>query len=145
MLPAVRALAAYRRAIRRDLVQGGMEDLPRSASWLLGALVRGDRGPQELAARLGTSKQGLSRLVQTLVERGYASRAADPGDRRRVRLTLTERGEEAHSVVRRAVRSLDLRLAEEVGERELAGARGVLLALATMASPHSEPEPAAPA
>jgi DNA-binding MarR family transcriptional regulator len=110
-----RALSLYGREIRGRLSDQGMSDVPRSGSWVLGALAEGELGPQELARRLGGSKQGLSRLSQTLVDRGYASRIPDPSDRRRVLLQLTPRGREAAALVRLAVRGQDLRMARLLG------------------------------
>ncbi len=110
-----RALRLYGREIRRQLAAQGMSDLPRSGSWVLGALAEGELGAQELARRLGASKQGLSRLTQTLVDRGYASRVPDPGDGRRVLLQLTPRGREAAALVRLAVQAQDVRLSGLLG------------------------------
>jgi DNA-binding MarR family transcriptional regulator len=110
-----RALSLYGREIRGRLSDQGISDVPRSGSWVLGALAEGELGPQELARRLGGSKQGLSRLSQTLVDRGYASRIPDPSDRRRVLLQLTPRGREAAALVRLAVRGQDLRMARLLG------------------------------
>ena len=110
-----RALRLYGREIRKRLASHGMSDLPRSGSWVLGTLAGGELGPQELALKLGTSKQGLSRLSQTLVDRGYATRMPDPSDGRRVLLQLTSRGREAAALVRLAVQSQDVRLSGLVG------------------------------
>ena len=110
-----RALRLYGREIRKRLAAHGMSDLPRSGSWVLGTLAGGELGPQELALKLGTSKQGLSRLSQTLVDRGYASRIPDPRDGRRVLLQLTPRGREAAALVRLAVQSQDVRLSGLLG------------------------------
>ena len=114
-----RALDLYGREIRRRLSDQGMSDLPRSGSWVLGALAEGELGPQELARRLGGSKQGLSRLCQKVVERGYASRIPDPSDRRRVLLHLTPRGRDAAALVRLAVQSQDLRMSRLLGASAL--------------------------
>ncbi len=110
-----RALRLYGREIRKRLAAHGMSDLPRSGSWVLGTLAGGELGPRELALKLGTSKQGLSRLSQTLVDRGYASRIPDPRDGRRVLLQLTPRGREAAALVRLAVQSQDVRLSGLLG------------------------------
>ncbi len=110
-----RALRLYGREIRKRLAAHGMSDLPRSGSWVLGTLAGGELGPQELALKLGASKQGLSRLSQTLVDRGFASRIPDPRDGRRVLLQLTPRGREAVAQVRLAVQSQDVRLSGLLG------------------------------
>jgi DNA-binding MarR family transcriptional regulator len=48
-----------------------------------------------LAEHLGTSLPAASKLVERLVELGLVARAADPGDRRQVALSLTAGGEGA--------------------------------------------------
>lgn len=111
-----KTLSLYGREIRKQLAEQGMGDVPRSGSWILGVLAEGELGPKELARRLGGSKQGLSRLSQTLVDRGYVSRVPDPSDRRRVLLHLTPRGREAAAVVGLAVQGQDLRLRRLLGE-----------------------------
>lgn len=55
-----------------------------------GALI--DAGPMsagELASRLGLTTGAVTRVIDRLVERGFAQRVADPADRRRVLVDLT--------------------------------------------------------
>lgn len=47
---------------------------------------------QELARRLGLEKSTVSRLVAGLVDRGWANREPEPGNRRATRLCLTAAG-----------------------------------------------------
>jgi len=51
---------------------------------------QGDRSLTELAAGLAVSLPSASELVDRLADRGLAVRAADPADRRRVVISLTE-------------------------------------------------------
>lgn len=46
----------------------------------------------ELAARERVSAPSMNRTVNCLEESGYVSRTADPGDRRKVKIDLTEQG-----------------------------------------------------
>jgi DNA-binding MarR family transcriptional regulator len=118
-----RGLQLYRQASRQALRRDGFGDLPRSGSWLLLALASGPAAVGQLADRLATSKQAMSRLIDTLVERGYASRTGDPADGRRVRLSLTERGRAAAESVAGAVREVDreVELQAGVGATDRAG------------------------
>jgi len=50
----------------------------------------GERTVGQLAAGLGISRGWASRVAEELVERGHLARTSDPGDRRVVRLRLTE-------------------------------------------------------
>jgi len=45
-----------------------------------------------LAGELGIGEPAASQVVEQLVRRGYVSRVADPGDRRRVVVSATEQG-----------------------------------------------------
>ena len=75
------------------------------------------------------SKQAAGQLVDTLVIRGYMTRAADPADRRRLTLTLTERGLGAAAAIRSAVRQVDADLDRRVGPEYVAHTRAALAAL----------------
>lgn len=57
-------------------------------------------------------------------------RNTDPGDRRRISLTLTSRGQEVVDAVVRGVESVDARLLERVPAEQVAAMRSALLALA---------------
>lgn len=50
--------------------------------------------PGELARSTGLSAAAVSRMVERLVERGYAERVADPADRRRILIHRTTRWQE---------------------------------------------------
>jgi DNA-binding MarR family transcriptional regulator len=71
---------------------------------VLYALSKSD-GPvrlTDLHRRVLLSQPALSRMVDRLVARGLVERCEDAGDRRVVRLTLTEAGREAQRTVGRA-------------------------------------------
>lgn len=62
---------------------------------LLCVLVFGSRGMAELAQLFGVEKAALTGLVDRAERRGLARRVAVPGDRRALRVTLTEAGRRA--------------------------------------------------
>jgi DNA-binding MarR family transcriptional regulator len=68
-------------------------------------------------------------LIDTLVLRGYLTRAIDATDRRRMRIDLTDRGRAAASCVRAGVDEIDAELAQMISPGELAGLRVGLAAL----------------
>ncbi len=121
------ARRTYGSAIRSALAEIGCDDLPRSGARVIGALRR-DAGVSDIAGLVGTSKQAASQLVDTLVTRGYLTRSPAPDDRRRVVLTLTDRGAEAAEVVAETVQDVDTAIAGRVGADALAAARTVLAA-----------------
>lgn len=120
----------YRNAVRAALAEAGCDDMPRSGSFVVGGIARNGAAPLGVLAReLGVSKQAAGALVDTLVLRGYVERTPDPGDRRRVTVRLTPRGELAAGAVRAAVERTDAALAARVGAGDIASTRATLAAL----------------
>lgn len=75
-----------------DCVDAGLTPAQYRIMKLAGA---GGERSTRLAQRLAVAKPTLTALADGLVTAGYASRTAEPGDRRVVRLTLTEAGQAA--------------------------------------------------
>jgi len=125
----------YGRAIRAGYAEAGFDDIPKLGPRLLGGILRfggsvGSAG--DVARDFGVSKQAASKLIDTLVIRGYVERGVDPEDRRRLALELTERGREAAEVGWRATERVDRELEEAVGAAAVAQMRqtvGALIAL----------------
>jgi DNA-binding MarR family transcriptional regulator len=80
------------------LVQGAVariadrHDLTPVQARLLCVLTQGPRGMTELARCCGVEKAALTGLVDRAERRGLAERAPVPGDRRALRVTLTDAG-----------------------------------------------------
>jgi len=122
----------YGQAINQALEAAGFDDLPRRGSFVIGSVERGGLAMGSLAGVMGMSKQAASQLVDTLVTRGYLDRSPDVSDRRRMSVTLTERGQAAAVEIRAAVARVDAALTAAVGESAIAGARRVLGALSEL-------------
>src|ERR1700760_3955979 len=95
-LPALlrHARNTYGSAMRRGLAEAGFDDIPKNGLYVIGglALGAGDVPLGQLVRELGVSKQSAGQLIDTLVLRGYLERAVDGEDRRKLTITLTERG-----------------------------------------------------
>ncbi len=87
---AILAILRLNRSL--DCVDAGLT--PAQYRIMKMASAGGERSTR-LAQRLAVAKPTLTALADGLVAAGYASRAAEPGDRRVVRLTLTEAGRAA--------------------------------------------------
>ena len=124
-----RARDIYRVAIRNALDKAGCDDLPRNGAYVIGGMARTGAPLSELIKQMGVSKQAAGQLVDTLVTRGYLDRAVDRDDRRRLTITLTERGLSAATVVRSAVDGVDAQLVERVGAESFANAVATLASL----------------
>jgi len=94
---------AVRAALRERLDRAGGCSLSEHdlMSWL--AVDDGNRPRMhELAALLGMTPGGTTRLVDRLVERGWVSRSLAPGNRREVHTRLTATGRQALGPARAA-------------------------------------------
>src|SRR5487761_726024 len=98
-LPALlrHARTTYGSAMRRSLEKAGYDDIPKNGLYVIGGLALGAGNvPLTVLIRdLRISKQAAGQLVETLVSRGYLVRAVDGEDRRRLVVTLTDRGRAA--------------------------------------------------
>jgi DNA-binding MarR family transcriptional regulator len=128
------ARGAYASSIRAQLQAIAIDDLPRNGGFLLAGIDASGRPKQDLPSDLGVTKQAVSQLLDTLVNRGYLERSTDPDDRRRIALELTERGEQVAAAVLRGVEAVDLQLQERVAPEQIDAMRSVLRALAEIKS-----------
>jgi DNA-binding MarR family transcriptional regulator len=131
VIPALLRFArgSYAQAVSARLAAAGFDDLPRNGSFVLGGMVRESASAADMIIGLGVSKQAASQLIDTLVVRGYLTREVDPEDRRRMTISLTDRGRSATLATRAAVDSIDAQLAAMITPAELAGLRAGLTAL----------------
>jgi DNA-binding MarR family transcriptional regulator len=121
--------------MRRALESAGYDDIPKNGLYVIGGLALG-AGDVPLAALirdLRLSKQAAGQLVDALVSRGYLSRTVDQQDRRRLVVTLTERGRAAAATQAAARERVDAALLAKVGPLCVEQARAALAALAEMA------------
>jgi len=124
----------YALAVRAAVVDAGFDDVPRDGVFALAAMGEADFSPAQLSGLLNVSKQAVSQLVDTLVVRGYVERALHAADRRRMQLSLTERGKSVVAASRGAVEALDRRVARAVGAAHVEHTRQTLAAIADLAA-----------
>ena len=136
-LPALlrHARLAYGSAMRLALEEAGYGDIPRNGLYVIVsmALGAGDVPLSALIRDLRISKQAAGQLVDALVHRGYLARAIDEQDRRRLNVTLTERGRAAAATQAAARERIDAALLEKVGSKCVQQTRVALAALTEMA------------
>jgi DNA-binding MarR family transcriptional regulator/catechol 2,3-dioxygenase-like lactoylglutathione lyase family enzyme len=124
------ARGAYAQSIRARLYAIGVDDLPRNGVFVLAGIDPAGGPRQDLPTGLGVSKQAVSQVIDVLVNRGYLTRSPDPGDRRRISLELTGRGQEAVDAALHGVEDVDQRLLERVSADQIEAMRMVLATLA---------------
>lgn len=112
----IQELLSYRVHMVANLLSRGAELRYRREfgvslwEWRTLALLGGAReplSPGELARAAGIDKGQMSRVVSGLAKRRLVSRAADPGDGRGVRLTLTPSGRKLYQGLIRAAAERD--------------------------------------
>lgn len=119
----------YTAAIKRAQAKIGYVDVPASGESILSAMQWSGASFESVVDLLGVSKQAVSQAVDMLVSRGYLERTEDPADRRRVDLSLTDRGRAAGRAARTAIEKVDRDLRARVGADSIAHTRTTLLAL----------------
>lgn len=124
------ARAAYGAAVRAALAEAGFDDMPRQGGFVVTVIASTGAPLSQVIGGLRMSKQAGGQLVDSLVTRGYLDRAVDPADRRRLTVSLTERGMAAADVVRSVVRRISDELDDRVGPEYVAHARITVAALA---------------
>ncbi len=123
------ARGVYAGSIRAQLHAIGVDDLPRNGAFILAGIDSAGGPRPDLPSELGVTKQAVSQVLDTLVNRGYLQRGTDAGDRRRVTLELTDRGREVVQAVVQGVDAVDLQLKERVPADQVDAMRAVLMAL----------------
>jgi DNA-binding MarR family transcriptional regulator len=111
-----RALAGYRRAMDRELAAAGFTD----RRFPEGRVLRMCAGPGEttisdVGRGLGITRQGASKIVAVLKERGYLTVTPSAADGREKILTLTPRAAEFLMALHRAAGVIEARVREEIG------------------------------
>lgn len=136
-LPALlrHARTAYGSAMRGALENAGYDDIPNNGLYVIGGLALGAGAiPLAVLIRdLRISKQAAGQLVDALVNGGYLDRTVDEQDRRRLVVTLTERGRAAAATQTAARERIDAALLAKVGQQCIEQTRVALAALAEMA------------
>jgi DNA-binding MarR family transcriptional regulator len=121
----------YGVAMRRALEEAGYDDIPGNGLYVIGGLALGvpDIPLGQLIKELRISKQAAGQLVDTLVTRGYLERSADKDDRRKLTITLTERGKAAAEVQKAGREKVDAQLLACVGQEDIERTRRTLAVL----------------
>ena len=120
---------AYGAAIRQAIAAAGFDDVPRNGIYVIGAISRTEAPLGTIIGWVGVSKQAGGQLVDTLAARGYLDRHVDEEDRRRLKVTLTERGKALAAVARATAEKVDEKLRRAVGAEHVAKTRATLMAL----------------
>jgi DNA-binding MarR family transcriptional regulator len=138
VLPALlrHARNTYGVAMRRALDDAGYDDVPKNGLYVIGGLAMDAGGVPlgQLIRELRISKQAAGQLVDTLVTRGYLERAVDPDDRRKLTVTLSERGRAAAAAQAAGREKVDTEWKAMIGTDDIQRTRRALAALIDIGS-----------
>jgi DNA-binding MarR family transcriptional regulator/catechol 2,3-dioxygenase-like lactoylglutathione lyase family enzyme len=123
------ARGVYAQSIRAHLDAIGIDDLPRNGVFVLAGIGTAGGPRQDLPSELGVTKQAVSQAIDVLVNRGYLTRRPASGDRRRVDLELTARGQEVLQAAIRGIEAVDRKLTRRVSPEQVQAMRSALIAL----------------
>ncbi len=131
--PLARLFAiAYRQLItdlHAELARRGWTDVRPAYGFALLALREGPLSSGELGVLMGMTKQASSKLVEALVDAGYARRGASIGDARVRPIELTDRGRDLQKTAERIYTDLESRWADVIGQDRLATLRADLISV----------------
>ncbi len=132
-LPPVRALALATFEANGKLVETGNHLVKHagltSALWqVLGALgyAESPLTVSQVAKRMGLTRQGVQRVVNILVDRGYVALQPNPFHRRAPLVALTRSGRSALTAAEAAEQPLGAEIIEAIGAERIMAAAQVL-------------------
>lgn len=114
------------RAMAQRLAGLGFNDYRRSDPLVMRTLRSGEVSLGNLGVRLGVTRQAARKVVDALVERGYARVSTSTEDTRRRLVELTPRGREYLVAVVATLRSMHDDVVDGVDAQRLAAAYAVL-------------------
>jgi DNA-binding MarR family transcriptional regulator len=114
------------RAMAQRLGSLGFHDYRRSDPLVMRSLRSGEVSLGSLGVTLGVTRQAARKVVNGLVERGYAQVTASTQDSRRRLVTLTPRGRNYLAAVVATLRELHDEVVNNVDPQQLAAAYSVL-------------------
>ena len=137
------ARLAWIRETAARLEQKGFAEYRRSDAFVLRRLHRSPSSLGTLGGELAMTRQGARKIIDTLVERGYARIAPDPADARKSNVVLTKRGGNYARAIQNVIAAMNAELHDDVSERDLESAARVLRVLRhlfteTRSSEHEE-------
>lgn len=84
----------------------------------------------ELERVFGYKPSTLTSMLDRLVERGFVTRNLNPSDRRSFHIELTPDGRKLAAKLRKTLEAFEIRVGEQISEKQMAGFRAVMQAIA---------------
>jgi len=116
-------------AATTELASRGYPDFKPAHEFALRAIAAGADSASDLGRRTAVTKQAAAKTIALLTERGYVVSAPDPGDARRKRLQVTERGFDAMAQGEAILDSVRREWEKKIGHGEIATLEAHLMEL----------------
>lgn len=119
MIHLLRAVYWYDEALQSNLRRDGWPTPTRTQSMLFANIAMGETRPARLAANLGITRQSMSQLIATLVERNILVAEPDPRDKRAQKITFHPDSSPLRHAAETVMKGLHRHLEARIGEDHL--------------------------
>ena len=119
MIHLLRAVYWYDEALQSNLRRDGWPTPTRTKSMLFANIAMGETRPARLATNLGITRQSMSQLIATLVERNILVAEPDPQDRRAQKITFHPDSAPLRHAAETVMQGLHQHLDAQLGEDRL--------------------------
>lgn len=117
MLDVMRAFYWFDEGLQSALRARGWEEVSRSQSMAFANIALGVRRPIDLARNLGITRQGVSKMLQEMVEREWVTIEPDPTDKRASIVVFSEKSQQLRSDALEILEKIDKDLAKRLGAK----------------------------
>lgn len=105
--------------LHQKLSERGFDDLKPTHGFLFKCILPNGATGNELADKLGITKQAVSKMVDYLEERGYVKRHSHPTDKRGKTIVISERGQLAIKEKEEIVAELEKSFIQKIGSKRM--------------------------
>lgn len=126
MLDVMRAFYWFDEGLQSALRARGWEAVSRSQSMTFANIALGVHRPTDLARNLGITRQGVSKMLQEMVERGWIVIKPDPTDKRASIVAFSEKSQQLRADALEILAKIDASLGERIGDKALQALRATL-------------------
>lgn len=117
MLDVMRAFYWFDEGLQAALRARGWEEVSRSQSMAFANIALGVRRPIDLARNLGITRQGVSKMLQEMVEREWITIEPDPSDKRASIVVFSEKSQQLRNDALEILEKIDKDLAKRIGRK----------------------------
>lgn len=126
MLDVMRAFYWFDEGLQSALRARGWDAVSRSQSMTFANIALGVRRPADLARNLGITRQGVSKMLQEMVERDWIVIEPDPTDKRASIVAFSAKSQQLRADALEILGKIDAALGERIGGKALDALRATL-------------------